>query len=140
MKNKLNIIIESRVRFSEVDSMNIVWHGNYAKFIEDGREAFGQEYGLGYLDVFAFGFMIPIVKLDIDYKRITKYSEVLIIETEFVNNDAAKIIFNYTLRRKSDMQIVVKAKSIQVFTDKKGCLQLINPDFFISWKRKNGLI
>ena len=132
--------VESKVRFSEVDSMRVVWHGNYSKFIEDGREAFGEEFGLGYYDVYNQGLMTPIVKLDIDYKRITKYGEVLIIETEFVECDAAKIIFNYTLYRKSDMQIVVEAKSIQVFTDIDGNLQLTNPEFFTNWKKKKGLL
>ncbi len=28
-----------RVRFSEVDSLRIVWHGNYLKYFEDGRDA-----------------------------------------------------------------------------------------------------
>ena len=31
------------IRFSEVDSMKIVWHGSYAKYFEDAREAFGKE-------------------------------------------------------------------------------------------------
>ena len=30
-----------QVRFSEVDSMKIVWHGEYIRYFEDGREAFG---------------------------------------------------------------------------------------------------
>ena len=39
-----------RVRFSEVDSMQIVWHGEYVRYFEDGREAFGREFaGLGYM-------------------------------------------------------------------------------------------
>lgn len=29
------------IRFSEVDSMGIVWHGSYALYFEDAREAFG---------------------------------------------------------------------------------------------------
>ena len=28
-----------RVRFSEIDSMHIVWHGEYLRYFEDGREA-----------------------------------------------------------------------------------------------------
>ena len=40
---------EIRVRFSEVDSMGVVWHGNYLKYFEDGREAFGRKHGLGYV-------------------------------------------------------------------------------------------
>ena len=42
-----------KVRFSEVDSMKIVWHGNYVHYFEDGREAFGKKYeGLSYLDMY----------------------------------------------------------------------------------------
>ena len=51
------------VRFSEVDSMNIVWHGSYALYFEDAREAFGQKYGLGYLDIFGNGYYAPLVDL-----------------------------------------------------------------------------
>ena len=40
---------EIEVRFSEVDSMNVVWHGSYALYFEDAREAFGAKYGLEYL-------------------------------------------------------------------------------------------
>ena len=29
------------IRFSEVDAMGIVWHGSYALYFEDAREAFG---------------------------------------------------------------------------------------------------
>ena len=47
---------EIDVRFSEVDSMNFVWHGAYALYFEDGREAFGAKYGLGYLDIFRAGY------------------------------------------------------------------------------------
>ena len=39
-----------KVRFSEIDSMQIVWHGEYVRYFEDGRESFGKHYGLGYMD------------------------------------------------------------------------------------------
>ena len=38
---------EFEIRFSEVDSMNIVWHGAYPLYFEDAREAFGKKYDLG---------------------------------------------------------------------------------------------
>ena len=37
------------IRFSEVDSMNVVWHGSYPLYFEDAREEFGRKYGLGYM-------------------------------------------------------------------------------------------
>ena len=49
MKERLSASKRIDIRFSEVDSMNIVWHGSYPLYFEDAREAFGQKYGLGYM-------------------------------------------------------------------------------------------
>ena len=46
-----------KIRFSEVDSMGVVWHGSYVKYLEDAREAFGAQHGLSYLFVFDNGFL-----------------------------------------------------------------------------------
>jgi len=131
---------ETYVRFSEVDSMAVVWHGNYIKYLEDGREAFGREFGMGYNDVFEKGFMTPIVKLDINYTKQTRYGEQVVIETRFVRTDAAKIIFDYKIWRKSDNAVVLKARSIQVFIDLKGEMEISNPEFYIEWQREFGLV
>lgn len=125
-----------KARFSEVDSMRIVWHGNYAKYLEDGREAFGKEYDLSYMDVYRAGYMTPLVKLELDYKNPLKYDEEAVLTTVFADNEAAKIEFFYTLRRKSDGLLLLEARSIQVFLDINSELQLFSPPFFAEWKKK----
>ena len=60
---------EVQIRFNEVDSLSIVWHGNYVKYLEDGREDFGNKFGIGYLHVKKAGYIIPIVDLKIQYKK-----------------------------------------------------------------------
>lgn len=39
IENSLTLVHKNKikVRFSEVDSMKIVWHGEYIKYFEDGR-------------------------------------------------------------------------------------------------------
>ena len=132
---------EIKVRFSEVDSLRIVWHGHYVKYLEEAREAFGQKYEMGYLDIEKHGYATPIVKVDIDYKQQLKYGDSLIAEAEYVDTAAAKLVFKYTLWRKSDMAIVAKATTIQVFLDLKDLeLSLNHPEFGIAWKKKWGII
>ena len=48
--------IRVRVRFSEIDPIQMVWHGNYVKYMEDAREAFGRRHGLGYQLIFDSGY------------------------------------------------------------------------------------
>ena len=126
-----------KVRFSEVDSMGIVWHGNYVKYLEDGREAFGKEFGLTYMGAFNdHNYMIPMVKLNIDYKNQLFYEDEAVLKTTLIDNPAAKICFEYELIRKSDNFLILTAESIQVFMTKNRELELNMPDFFKEWKEK----
>ncbi|MFN6945330.1 MAG: acyl-CoA thioesterase [Cytophagaceae bacterium] len=133
-------IKEITARFSEIDSMGIVWHGHYIKYFEDGREAFGKEYKLHYLEVYKQGFFIPIVKIDCNYKKPILYTEPLVIETKYIDTPAAKIIFEYKIYNKDTSEIYATGKSEQVFLTKERELHLTIPDFFQEWKRKNGIL
>ena len=136
----LSLKTEVRVRFSEVDTLRIVWHGNYIKYLEDGREAFGLKYGLGYLDYINNDLLTPIVKVNIDYKYPLYYGDKAIIETTYIYSEAAKIIFDYKVYRASDNVLVATANTIQVFLNTERELQLTTPRFFEEWKRKWGFI
>lgn len=129
---------EITVRFSEVDSMKIVWHGNYLKYFEDGRESFGLKYNLGYLEVYKHNVMIPIVKVSCDFKRPLVYGDELIVETRFIATEAAKIVFEYTIYRKQDLVVAATGSSTQVFLTPEGELLLNSPEFYTGWKQKWG--
>jgi acyl-CoA thioester hydrolase len=128
------------VRFSEVDSMRIVWHGNYIKYFEDGRESFGTKYGIGYLEVYKHHVMIPIVKVNCDYKKPLEYGDTVIVETRFINSEAAKILFEYNIFRKTDNELVATGSSMQVFLTPERELLLTSPQFFIDWKKRWGIL
>lgn len=128
------------VRFSEVDSLEIVWHGHYIAYFEEAREAFGKQFGISYLDIKNEGFAVPIVKTATEHLRPLKYGEVMTVETTFINTRAAKIIYNYIIRNEAG-NIVCKGETIQVFTSgKNGDMSLSNPEFFTKWKLKHNLL
>lgn len=134
---KLSHEIHVKVRFSEVDSMAIAWHGSYVKFLEDARESFGEKYDLGYLDVYSKGFMIPLVNINIDYKKPLVYGDTAIVKIIFNDDDAAKIRFNYEIRNAKNNEIVATAETTQIFMNTKRLLVLYTPDFFADWKKKH---
>jgi acyl-CoA thioester hydrolase len=137
MSTILKAQTEIKVRFNEVDSLRIVWHGHYVKYLEEAREAFGQKYEMGYLDIEKHGYVSPIVKVDIDYKQQLRYGDICIAEAQYIDTAAAKLVFKYTLYRKSDMAIVAKATTTQVFLDIKTMeLSLNHPQFGLDWKKK----
>ena len=130
---------EIEISFSEVDSLRIVWHGHFIKYFEIGREAFGKEYGLSYLQVYDLGFFMPIVKVNCDYKRPIKYGDIVTVETAYQDSPAAKIKFNYTIRLNGSKDIVAIGNTEQVFLDTNQQLQITMPPFFEEWKKNHGL-
>ena len=138
--NTLTNRTEINIRFSEVDSLGIVWHGNILHYFEDGREAFGNEFDLGYLDIYNNGYVTPIVKVEIDYKRPLYYGEPVIVETTYIYCASAKLIYDYKIFSSKDNQLLTTGKTIQAFLNRKRELVLVMLPFFYEWKKKFGLI
>jgi acyl-CoA thioester hydrolase len=132
---KLTMSYEFRVRFNETDPLGIVWHGNYIKYFEDGREAFGRKYGISYLDVQAAGYTTPIVKTTCEHKKSLKYGETGRIETALVDTPAAKMIFLFKIFNDQN-ELVCTGETTQVFVDSNGDLSLTYPAFFEKWKER----
>ena len=132
---------EIEVRFSEVDSMGIVWHGSYAKYFEDAREAFGKKYNLGYLRMFGEGFYAPLVKLDFNYKKPLVYGNKMTVEVEYIPTEAAKICFDYKVYSGEGDQrcLMATGSSMQVFLDKYYQLLWSNQDFYEAWQKEWGV-
>ena len=133
----LSVTLPFNIRFSEVDSMGVVWHGHYAKYFEDAREAFGAKYGLEYLMMYGKGFFEPIVELTFKYKRVLIYGMKPEITITYCPCEAAKIIFDYEIRDTVTGEVAVTGHSVQVFMDANTHqLVLTSPDFYEEWKRK----
>jgi len=140
LQKNLTHTIEQEVKFSEVDSLGIVWHGHYVQYFEDGREAFGKKYNLRYLDFYAQGYVVPIVNIQCDYKRFLRYGDSIIIETTFIPGLSAKINFEYRILNAGTKELIVTGSTVQVFLSRDNLsLQLINPPFFQDWKANNFL-
>jgi len=135
---ELTTTIKMKVRFHECDPLQIVWHGNYFKYFEEGREDFCLKHGISYLDAKKNDLATPIVKTECEHKLPLKYNDEFQVETSFINTEAAKMVFSYKIF--SAKKLVCTGKTTQVFTDKNSELVLNNPPFFLDWKTKMGLI
>lgn len=117
--------------------MQIVWHGEYIRYFEDGREDFGRKFaGLGYADIAASGYLAPVVDATLQFKAPLRINENAVVESRYIDTEAAKICFEYTIRRKSDGKVVATGSTMQVFVDLDYNLCLMPPEFYVAWKKR----
>jgi acyl-CoA thioester hydrolase len=128
---------EVSVRFEEVDSLRVVWHGHYLSYFEDARVAFGRRYGIDYTDTLEAGFAVPIVYASIDYHASARYGDVLDVIARLYWVESAKLLFGYEVRRHDDGELLATGETVQVFTELEGHMCLVIPqfmkDFYARW-------
>lgn len=124
------------IRFSEVDSMNIVWHGSYMLYFENAREAFGARYGLEYMTIFGNGYYAPLVEMDFKFKSPLRYESHPEIIITYRPTESAKIVFDYEIRDRDTGTVCATGRSVQVFMDRNYELVWESPEFYRNWQKK----
>ena len=128
--------VHIRVPFFDVDSIQMVWHGNFVKYLEEGRESFGFKYGLEYMHIYNSGYVAPIVDMHIEYKNTAGIGDTLIVETIYKPCRGAKLMFDYVITRESDDELILKASTVQLFVSRNGVFEVSTPGFYAEWKKK----
>lgn len=107
-----------RVRYSETDQMGIVYHGNYAQYLEIGRIEWLRNFGVSYKKMEEQGVMLPVISLSINYKKSARYDDVVYVKTQLSKMPTATIEFNFEILNE-DGEIITLAKAVLAFINMK---------------------
>lgn len=122
--------VQIRVRYSETDQMQVVYHGNYAQYFEIGRVEWLRNKGISYKSMEQSGVMLPVVSLTMNYRKPARYDELLTLKTILKNRTSVKIEFNYELYNEN-LELLTTGNSILVFVDMKTGKATSPPQYII---------
>jgi acyl-CoA thioester hydrolase len=110
--------------------MGVVYHGNYAQYLELGRTEWLREMGFSYKWMEANGVMLPVVNLSINYKQSARYDDELTVTTTLRKIPTYRIEFDYEIKNK-DGSILVAAETTLVFINSKTNKLMKAPQYLI---------
>lgn len=122
--------ISFRIRYSETDQMGIVYHGNYAQYLELGRVEWLREIGFSYKDMEENGIVLPVVSIHCNFKKSAVYDDLITVETYLKKLPSVKIEFDYKIYNENE-EILVEANTVLAFMDKKTKRPIICPDYVL---------
>lgn len=114
----ISATIEITPQFFDIDPMDVVWHGNYARFFEAARSELLNSIQYNYTEMLESGYAWPIVDMRTKYiKSIRLHQTVLVAATlvEFEN----RLKINYVITDKTKGTILTKATTIQLAVNMK---------------------
>ena len=101
-------IDEFKVYYADTDAYGVVWHGAYLRWMEAGRIEYTSEVlGLNLKKLQEDGVVLPIVEINVKYKRSAKADDNIILETEVTETKKSFIKFKQVLKNKETQDIYI---------------------------------
>ena len=104
------------VPFHDCDPMQVVWHGNYARYFEVARCELLRKISYDYLDMQASGYMWPIVDMRIKYVGSAVFTQKINVTAELVEYES-RLKINYTICCATTGKKLTKGYTVQVAVD-----------------------
>lgn len=114
------------VRFNEVDSMKVVWHGHYVAYCETAREAWLAARGLSYQEMDRLGCVAPVARMQFEFLRPILGGQTVQVTCAQIPGGEPKLECFYEIRDEAG-QLLSIAESLQVFVDRQGVVFLSAP-------------
>lgn len=102
-----------RVQFFDLDPMQVVWHGNYARFLEQGRCALLDKIGYNYTEMAQSGYLWPIVDMRLKYVRPARFGQELRVVASLREYEN-RLRIEYRVLDHASGETLTKAETIQV--------------------------
>ena len=102
-----------KAQFYDLDPMQVVWHGNYARYLEQARCALLDLIGYNYPQMEASGFVWPIVDMRIKYVRPIRFGQDVIV-TATLAESQNRLKIDYRIRDGASGEVLTKAHTVQV--------------------------
>ncbi len=114
-----------RVIYGDTDAMGIVYHTNYIRWFELGRNELMRQLGVAYTELEKLGLNLPLTKVTCHYHAPAKYDDLLTVETKFDYIKRASIRFNSAIWDNTREKLLVDGYTIHACTNNEGKIRRI---------------
>ena len=121
---------EILVPFFDVDTLNVVWHGHYVKYLEVARCALLDKLGHNYTQMLESGYAWPVIDMQLRYVRGAVFGQTINVRASLVEWEN-RLKVNYLITDVASGERLTRASTVQVAVDVTSReMQLASPKIF----------
>lgn len=110
--------VNIKVPFHDVDSMSVVWHGNYPKYFAKARCELLDQIGYNYQQMVESGYTWPVIDMRIKYVKPSVFNQEIAVEAKLVEYES-RLKINYLISDAQTGTKLTKGWTIQVAVDRE---------------------
>jgi acyl-CoA thioester hydrolase len=108
--------VEIEIPFHDVDSADLVWHGNYAKYLEIARCKLLDTFDYNYPAMKASGYVWPIIDYRLRFSGPSRFQQTICIEASLAEWEH-RLKINYLITDVASGKRLTKGYTVQVAVD-----------------------
>lgn len=109
----LSASVTLEVPFHDVDSMGVVWHGHYVKYLEIARTALVRRVDMDVPRMLALGCLWPVVECRLKYIHPLRYGQSVRVEASLLEYEN-RLKIGYLITDAATGQRLTRAMTVQV--------------------------
>lgn len=109
--------VDFRVRYSEVDRMNVAYHAHYLQWAEIGRTEHLRRHGVRYRDLEERGFRLAVAEASLRLLRPARYDDLLCVTAWLTEVGSRKIVFAYNIERDGELLATAETTLVSLAAD-----------------------
>lgn len=127
---RLSASIDIEVPFHDLDPVQIVWHGHYAKYLELARDALMRRVGYSHAEMMATGYAWPVVEMRLRYVQPARLGDRLRVTATLLEHEP-RLKIAYEIADAVSGRRLTRAHTVQVpISMPDGKLQYAIPEVF----------
>lgn len=111
---------QHKVQYYETDKMQVAHHSNYIRWLEEARVDFMEQAGFSYDRMEKEGIISPVVSVQCNYKRMTRFGEVVLVYLNVEKFNGIRLVVNYEIREKETGELRCTGKSTHCYLNGAG--------------------
>ena len=129
-KGVLHVDTEVLVPFFDIDTMHVVWHGHYVKYLEVARCALLDHIGHNYTQMLDAGYAWPVIDMQLRYVRGATFGQRINVRASLVEWEN-RLKVNYLITDLATGERLTRAVTVQVAVEIASKeMQLVSPRCF----------
>ena len=108
-----------KAQYYETDTMKIVHHSNYIRWMEEARVDMLEQVGLGYDTMEKEGVLSPVLSVECEFKGMTRFAETVEIRVRLEKYTGVRFELSYEMTG-PDGTLRARGKSAHCFIDVSG--------------------
>ena len=129
-KGVLHVDTEVLVPFFDIDTMQVVWHGHYGKYLEVARCALLDHIGHNYTHMLDAGYAWPVIDMQLRYVRGATFGQRINVRASLVEWEN-RLKVNYLITDLATGERLTRAVTVQVAVEIASReMQLVSPKCF----------